>query len=64
MDEIEALKAIEIIKPKMVIPMHYNCPMLFTKNGNPADDLLFKKESGKLGIECVILKKGQAVKMY
>jgi len=61
MDEQEALQAISIIKPKLVIPCHYNCPALFTKKYNPADDTKFKKEVEKMGIECVILKMGDSV---
>jgi L-ascorbate metabolism protein UlaG (beta-lactamase superfamily) len=61
MDEYDALEAIKMIRPELVIPVHYNCPMLFSKNGNPADDLLFKRETEKLGIECKILKKGQSL---
>ena len=61
MDEEEALQAISIIKPKLVIPCHYNCPALFTKKYNPADDKMFKKEVEKMGIECIILKMGDSV---
>jgi L-ascorbate metabolism protein UlaG (beta-lactamase superfamily) len=61
MDEQEALQAIHIIKPKLVIPCHYNCPAFFTKKYNPADDKMFKKEVEKMGIECVILKMGESV---
>jgi len=61
MDEIDAIKAVKIIQPKLVIPMHYNCPVLFTRKGNPADDLMFKKEVEKLRINCVILNKGESV---
>lgn len=61
MDEYDALEATKIIQPKLVIPVHYNCPMLFSKNGNPADDQLFRMETEKLGINCEILGKGQSV---
>ena len=60
MDEKEALEAVNIIKPRMVIPMHYNCPILFNKNGNPADDIMFKREAEKFGVDCEILTKGQS----
>jgi L-ascorbate metabolism protein UlaG (beta-lactamase superfamily) len=63
MDENDALEAARIIRPKLLIPTHYNCPMLFSKNGNPADDQLFSREVEKLGVECVILKKGQSVQI-
>jgi len=61
MDEQEALQAIRIIKPKLVIPCHYNCPAFFSKKYNPADDKMFKKEVEKMGIECVILRMGNSV---
>ncbi len=57
MGEEEAIETVKQIKPKLVILMHYNCPMLFTKNGNPADDKKFKKEVENLGCECSILGK-------
>lgn len=61
MDEKEALQAIEIMKPKLVIPCHYNCPALFSKHFNPADEEDFKKEVEKLGIQCSILKKEDSI---
>jgi len=61
MDEREALTAVEIIKPKVVIPCHYNCPALFSKKYNPADDKMFKDEVEEKGIRCVILEKGESV---
>jgi L-ascorbate metabolism protein UlaG (beta-lactamase superfamily) len=61
MNEKDALEAVQIIQPKMVIPMHYNCPMLFSKNGNPADDMMFIKEVNKLGMDCMSLQKGKTV---
>lgn len=63
MDEHEALQAINIIKPKLVIPCHYNCPAFFTKTYNPADDMMFKKDVEKMGIRCVILKMGDSVEL-
>ena len=61
MDEKNALKAVEIIKPKFVIPCHYNCPALFSKKYNPADDKYFKKEVEKMGLRCVILYRGESI---
>ena len=58
MDEEEALTAVGIMKPEIVIPCHYNCPAIFTKSYNPADDQHFKKEVEELGPRCVILGKG------
>ena len=61
MSEEEALQAVRIIKPKLVIPCHYNDPALFSKHFNPADDKMFKKEVEKMGIKCVILHKGDSI---
>jgi L-ascorbate metabolism protein UlaG (beta-lactamase superfamily) len=63
MDEKEALQAVKIMRPKLVIPCHYNCPAFFSKNYNPADDKMFKKEVEKMGIKCAILHKGDSVEI-
>ncbi len=51
----EALKAVKIIAPKLVIPCHYNVPYGFIKNVNPADDIFFRDEVLKMGVDCKIL---------
>ncbi len=48
MDEEEALQAVRIMRPKLVIPCHYNLPGFFSKNYNPADDKMFKNEVEKM----------------
>ncbi|QTA38861.1 metal-dependent hydrolase [Thermosipho ferrireducens] len=58
MDVEDALKALEMIKPGMVIPMHYN-----TWDVIKADDRLFKEESEKRGIKCTILKPGEYIEV-
>ena len=63
MDEQDALQAIRIIKPKLVIPCHYNCPAFFTKKYNLADDNMFKREVEKMGIDCAILTKGDSIEL-
>lgn len=63
MDEFEALEAIKIIQPKLVIPMHYDMPILFTKHYASVDEAMFKKEVEKLGADCVILKKEQSLQI-
>ena len=59
MDEYEALEAIKIIQPKLVIPMHYDLPVLFTRHYGSVDESLFKSETEKLGARCKILKQGE-----
>jgi L-ascorbate metabolism protein UlaG (beta-lactamase superfamily) len=61
MDEVEALEAVQIMRPRLVIPTHYNCPGLFSRKLNPADDKEFKKEVEELGIRCEILGMGESV---
>ena len=63
MDVDEALEAIKIMKPAMVLPCHYNCPAFFTKKYNPADDAYFKREVEKLGSECNILRNADSVEL-
>ena len=61
MNEEEALQAVSIIKPKLVIPCHYSDPGLFSKYYNPADDKMFKREVEKMGIECNIMPHGDEI---
>lgn len=63
MDEKEALQAVKIMQPKLVIPCHYNCPMFFSKKYNPADDKMFKTEVEKLGIACQIMRLGDGIEV-
>lgn len=59
MDEFEAMEAIKIIQPKLVIPMHYDLPILFTKHYASVDEAMLTREIEKLGAKCKILKKGE-----
>ncbi len=61
MDEREALQAVRIIRPKLVIPCHYNCPGLFSRKFNTANDALFKTEVEQVGHECAILGTGDSI---
>jgi len=63
MDVSDALEAVKLIAPKMVIPCHYNVPFLWIKNIAPADDQLFKREVEKLGIECNIMQYGNEIEI-
>ena len=63
MDEDEALEAVRIMNPAVVLPCHYNCPALFTKKYNPADDAYFKREVEKLGSECIILHNAESIEL-
>jgi L-ascorbate metabolism protein UlaG (beta-lactamase superfamily) len=61
MDEQEALEAVRLIEPKNVVPCHYNCDFLVRRNFNPADDEMFKREVGKMGIACHIMHYGNEI---
>lgn len=63
MDVSQALQAVKNIRPRLVIPCHYNCPGLFTKSLNPADDDLFRQEVEKAGAKAVILQSGESVNL-
>jgi len=56
MDAIEALEAVRLISPKLVIPCHYSVPFFWKKRMAPANDQQFKREVEKLGIECSIMQ--------
>ena len=61
MDVPEALQAIQVMKPKLVIPCHYDCPAFFTEKYNPADEVEFRNGVEELGIQCAILHKGDSI---
>jgi len=63
MDETEALRAIKDLKPKIVIPCHYNLPALFTKKYCKADEAMFKIQAEKSGSDCRIMKYGDEIKV-
>jgi len=35
----DAVEAVKLIQPRLVIPVHFNSPFLWRKNVNPADDI-------------------------
>jgi len=61
MDEKEALETVKIMRPKLVIPCHYNCPAFFTHHYNPADDAGFKYDVEKAGYKCAVLNTGESI---
>jgi len=61
MDEDEALEAVKMMSPKMVIPCHYDCGALLSRNLNLANSEMFKREVEKMGIECTIMKSGDEI---
>ena len=63
MNEKEAIQAVKLMQPKLVIPCHYNCLGMFSNKYNPADDKMFKKEVENMGVECVVLRKGDSIEI-
>ena len=63
MNEQEALQVVRMMKPKLVIPCHYNLPQFFTKTYCAADDTMFKRAVERAGAECVILHENESVYM-
>ncbi len=59
----DALRAVKIINPKLVIPCHYNVPYGLIKNCNPADDIFFRDEVLKMGKDCKILNYGEKIEL-
>ncbi len=63
MDVADALEAVKLIRPKRVIPCHYNVPFLWIRNCAPADDQWFKREVEALGVECHIMLRGDEIEI-
>jgi len=63
MDEMEALQAVLALKPKLVIPCHYNLPALFSKEYCKADEAMFKSRVEESGSDCRILKYGDEIEV-
>ena len=59
MDEEDALAAVDMIQPKLVIPCHYDCGLVFRKKGNPADVDAFAKAVEERGIRCAVMQPGE-----
>ncbi len=58
MNEEEALEAVKMMSPKMVIPCHYDCGAFLSRKLNQADADRFKREVEKMDIECIIMQYG------
>jgi len=63
MDVTDALEAVRIIKPSLVIPCHYNVPFLWNKKFAAANDQFFKREVEKMGISCHIMHSGEEIEI-
>lgn len=59
MDVDDAIQAVELIDPELVVPCHYSIPFLWKRNFAVADDARFKRAVEALGKECRILRAGQ-----
>ena len=63
MDINDALEAVRLISPKIVIPCHYNVPFFLSKKFAPADDIGFKHSVEKMGISCHIMQAGESFEL-
>lgn len=63
MDANEALEAVKLISPKLVIPCHYSVPFLWKKRMCPVDEQQFKRKIEELGIECKIMLYGDTIEI-
>lgn len=63
MDVPDVIEAVKMIKPKLVIPCHYNVAFLWIKEFANADDQYFKQEIEKLGIACRIMHSGDEIEI-
>jgi len=59
----EALEAVKMIDPNLVIPCHYNVPYGIRNNINPADDSYFRDEVIRMGKECRIMSYGEEIEL-
>ena len=58
MDVEDAIRAVSMISPRKVVPMHYGTwEIIF------ADVELFKKKVEEMGVECVILEPGESLEL-
>ena len=61
MDEEEALQVVRLMRPTLAVPCHYNCPGLFSRKYNPADEMMFKRKAEQAGTPCALLSTGQSM---
>lgn len=54
----DAIKAVQMLKPKMVIPIHFNTFDMIKVNENE-----FRQKLEKMGIACKLLKPGQEIEI-
>jgi L-ascorbate metabolism protein UlaG (beta-lactamase superfamily) len=59
----EALEAVRIIAPKLVIPCHYSVPFFWKRKMAPADDQAFQCGVEKQGIKCRIMRSGETIEI-
>ena len=63
MDVSDALHAVNLMAPEMVIPCHYNVPFLWNRNIARADVRFFKREVEKQGIKCSVMHYGEEIEI-
>jgi len=63
MDVDDAIQAVELIDPELVIPCHYSVPFFWKRKFAVADDARFKCEVEALGKKCRILRAGHVANL-
>lgn len=63
MDAADALEAVRLMSPKLVIPCHYDVPFLWKKRMAAADAQGFKRDVEHMGVECCIMHAGDSVEI-
>lgn len=57
----DAVKVVEALKPRTVVPCHHNLPSFLRSNANPTDVASFARAVEDLGAACAVLGRGDSV---
>lgn len=63
MDIPDALEAVRLMSPKLVIPCHYNAPFFWRKRMAVADAQEFERAVEHMGIQCRVMHAGDSVEI-
>jgi L-ascorbate metabolism protein UlaG (beta-lactamase superfamily) len=63
MGVLDAIEVVRRLRPRIVIPCHYNVPSFFRRNKHLTDDTIFVRETEKAGAECRVLMQGESTSM-
>ena len=57
----DAIEVTEALRPRTVIPCHYDLPSFLKRNANPADARGFAEAVESMGIECRVLNRDETI---